>query len=82
MAKLTKQEFIDKVLTFNKGKNAYGYIIHNGATLPNGDYISMASNKTKILYCIKTKNKTICTVFNYVNEEFHRFDETTAERYL
>ena len=82
MAKLTKQEFIDKVLTFHNGKNAYNYTIHNGSTIENGAKVSMASKGTKILTMIMKGNKDICTVFNYANEEFHRFDETTAERYL
>lgn len=83
MAKLTKQEFMDKVLTFNNGKNAYGYQIHNGATIENGAHVSMASKGTKILNMImKGGDKYICTVFNYINEEFHRVDEVNADKYL
>lgn len=80
--KLTKQEFIDKVLTFKNGKNAYGFTYHVGTTIENGVSVSMASKGTKILNCISKGNKTICTVFNYVNEEFHRVTESNADNYL
>jgi hypothetical protein len=84
MAKLTKEEFIDKVLTFNSGKNSYGYRIHNGTTIENGAHISVASKGTKLFTCITKGNNQIicCTIFNYANEEFHRVDEANADKYL
>ena len=84
MAKLTKQEFIDKVLTFKDGgKNAYGYQQHVGTTLDKGIFLNVASKGSKVLNLYTKGIKPVyCTIFNLANEEFHRFDENTAERYL